>query len=78
MSAEATPTVESKLKGLKNISPPEVFDGSDFRSFRKALRIYVGANAVIYDTDEKKIWFALSYMKKGTAEDWSENFLEDA
>jgi hypothetical protein len=78
MSAKVTPTAESKPKGLKNISPPEVFDGSDFRSFRKALRIYVGANAVIYDTDEKKIWFALSYMKKGTAEDWSENFLEDA
>jgi hypothetical protein len=78
MSAEATPTVETKPKGLKNISPPEVFDGSDFRSFQKALRIYVGANAIVYDTDEKKIWFALSYMKKGTAEDWSENFLEDA
>ena len=36
--------------------------------------MYIQINDEIYDTDKKKIIFALSYMKKGTAAPWKQNF----
>ena len=36
--------------------------------------MYIQINNEIYDSDKKKIIFALSYMKEGTAALWKQNF----
>ena len=36
--------------------------------------MYIQINDEIYNSDKKKIIFALSYMKEGTATPWKQNF----
>lgn len=51
---------------------PENFDGdrSDTLRFLGDVSLYFGVNDDIYDTDNKKISFVLSYMNGGTAGPW--------
>ena len=39
--------------------------------------MYFAANADIYDTDERKIILALSYLRGGVVEIWAQTYLED-
>src|SRR6267154_5694657 len=39
---------------------------------------YTTANAHIYDTDQKKVLYALSYLQNGPTESWVEDFTEAA
>ena len=42
------------------------------------MNLYLLANNKVYDTDIKKIAFALSFMNEGDAASWKEQLLEDA
>jgi Retrotransposon gag protein len=46
--------------------------------FLQELELYVTMNQSIYDTDAKKVIFALSFMKGGTASGWSKSFVSTA
>ncbi|KAF8547713.1 hypothetical protein OG21DRAFT_1424289, partial [Imleria badia] len=43
-----------------------------------SVQLYLLINGTIYDTDEKHIAFALSFMKKGTTQGWAATFTADA
>lgn len=58
------------------IRQPQDFDGSRLkaRKFLQDCKVYLGLNSHIYDTDEKKISFTLSFCTAGTAEAFAENY----
>ena len=51
---------------------PEAFDGFFDKSYAwmNTVQFYLVINKAVYDTDEKNIAFALSYMTKGSAVTW--------
>ncbi|EPQ49712.1 hypothetical protein GLOTRDRAFT_16209, partial [Gloeophyllum trabeum ATCC 11539] len=53
---------------------PDDFNGDrkKTRTFYLATQLYMMANKHIYDTDEKKITFFISFLKEGTAGPWAE------
>ena len=58
------------------LGTPENFDGSfdKSRAWMNTVQFYLVVNKAVYDTDEKKIAFALSYMTKGSALTWASTF----
>ena len=58
------------------LGTPEHFDGSfdNSRSWMNTVQFYLTVNKAVYNTDEKKIAFALSYMTKGSALTWAATF----
>ncbi|KJA15045.1 hypothetical protein HYPSUDRAFT_95796, partial [Hypholoma sublateritium FD-334 SS-4] len=54
---------------------PQPFDGSSgkFEEFLSDLRLCFLADPIRFDTDRKRIIFALSYMKGGSAHAWAMN-----
>lgn len=54
------------------MSLPKEFDGdrTKTKAFLADVRLYLKLNHSIYDTDDKKIGFILSFMKGGTAGPW--------
>ena len=67
----------STLKEL-SLNKPEGFTGEHekFTAWLLSLRTYLMLNAHIYDTNEKMIGFALSYMTGGSALAFKENYIE--
>ncbi|KAF8547327.1 hypothetical protein OG21DRAFT_1425038 [Imleria badia] len=59
---------------------PDIFNGDkdEYHSWISSVQLYLLINTTIYDTDEKQIAFALSFMKKGTAQGWATTFTADA
>ncbi len=59
------------------VSQPAAFNGErkKARSFMNEVKSYLKTNAAIYDNNMKKIMFALSFMKEGSALAWRENFI---
>ena len=58
------------------ISTPEAYDGS-FETSRQclnAVQLYLLINEDIYNNNDKKIVFILSYMTKGFALTWAATF----
>ncbi|KAF8546118.1 hypothetical protein OG21DRAFT_1427904, partial [Imleria badia] len=57
----------------------DVFNSNEdeYHSWISSVQLYLLINASIYDTDEKQIAFALSFMKKGTAQGWAATFTTD-
>ncbi|EPQ59747.1 hypothetical protein GLOTRDRAFT_18180, partial [Gloeophyllum trabeum ATCC 11539] len=51
---------------------PDDFNGDrkKTQTFYLATQLYMMANKHIYDTDEKKITFFISFLKEGTAGPW--------
>src|ERR1700678_4268268 len=70
------PSNSNKMKELR-INPPTNFTGNqdDLENFIQDCTLYMTLNRVIYDTDEKKIIFMLSYMTEGTACAWKKVFV---
>src|SRR6202522_323065 len=68
----------NKMKELR-INPPTHFTGNrdDFDNFIQDCTLYLTLNRAVYETDEKKIIFMLSYMTEGTARAWKEAFVRD-
>ncbi|KAF8547051.1 hypothetical protein OG21DRAFT_1490568 [Imleria badia] len=59
---------------------PDIFNGNEdeYHSWISSIQLYLLINKTIYDTDEKQIMFALSFMKKGTTQGWAATFTADA
>ena len=58
------------------LGTPDAYDGSfdKSRSWINTVQFYLAVNKAVYDTDKKKIAFALSYMTKGSALTWTTTF----
>ena len=75
------PTREEKMgtspKEL-SLNKPNGFTGEHekFTAWLLSVRTYLMMNAHVYDTDEKQIGFALSYMTGGSALAFKENYIE--
>ncbi|KAJ2911493.1 hypothetical protein MD484_g8919, partial [Candolleomyces efflorescens] len=67
---------ESSPKELR-INTPTSYSGkrSEFPAFVDAFKIYLNINKNLYDTDEKKIAFVLSYFDKGEPAQWKTSFI---
>ena len=65
----------SPAKEIK-LGTPTPYDGNRdlLNDFMMEVEMYLQINDEIYDTNKKKIIFALSYMKEGTATSWKQNF----
>src|ERR1700709_2864229 len=76
MMARSTTAPKSEIK----IKAPETFDGKPEHVNRwlGSVKRYLDINSHIYDTDDKQVLFTLSYMQDGPAENWVEDFTEDA
>ena len=79
--APRRPTREEKTgTSLKELSlnKPNGFTGEHdkFTAWLLSVRTYLMMNAHIYDTDEKQIGFTLSYMTRGSALAFKENYIE--
>src|ERR1700678_1509882 len=72
------PSNSNETKELR-INPPTHFTGNrdDLDNFIQECTLYLTLNRAIYETDEKKIIFMLSYMTEGTAGAWKEAFVQD-
>ena len=70
----------SSLKSTKLcIGVPEPFDGSYDKSTQwlNTVQFYLFVNEKVYDDDNKKIAFTLSYMTKGSALTWATTFRQN-
>src|ERR1700678_2329109 len=72
------PSNSNETKELR-INPPTHFTGNrdDLDNFIQDCTLYLTLNRAVYETDEKKIIFMLSYMTEGTARAWKEAFVRD-
>lgn len=65
-----------KQRDKLNSPTPFTRERKDLDDFLLEVKIYLKINNQIYDTDNKNIMFALSYMKEGIAALWKRAFLE--
>jgi len=72
------PNIPNARKEVRMNMPPE-FDGDrkKYKKFRQAIVLYLGVNRHIYDDDEAKIGFTLSYMAEKEAAQWHESWIEN-
>jgi hypothetical protein len=72
--ATTTPKASKNIK----LNPPKPFTGkwSDFILFMQDVFVYLKVNRLIYDNDEKKISFILSYLADGDAAVWKQQFIQ--
>ena len=72
------PSSSNETKELR-INPPTHFTGNrdDLDNFIQDCMLYLTLNRAVYETDEKKIIFMLSYMTEGSARAWKEAFVRD-
>jgi hypothetical protein len=70
--------VEDKTPKEIRLNPPTSFDGtkSKFKAFRQAVDLYLLLNQKIYDNDDKKIAFTLSYLSEGEAAAWRQAYVD--
>jgi Retrotransposon gag protein len=69
-----TMTASEKIR----LNPPTPFTGkwSDFILFMQDVYVYLKVNWLIYDNNEKKISFILSYLAGGDATVWKQQFIQ--
>ena len=78
---QAQPLNEETTKATEiKLNQPKPFTGKweDLKKFLQDTNLYLLVNNKVYDTDIKKIAFALSFMNEGDAASWKEQLLEDA
>ena len=58
---------------------PTPFSGKrgDLKKFLMTCKMHLQANRAIYDNNEKKVVFVLSFMTEGDAATWREQWLDD-
>jgi Retrotransposon gag protein len=73
-SANMTMTTSEKIK----LNPPTPFTGkrSDFILFMQDIYVYLKVNKAIYNNNNKKISFILSYLAEGDAAVWKQQFIQ--
>jgi hypothetical protein len=76
MSSSTTKSAKSEIK----VGTPTRFSGdlTDASRWKYSVLAYLHLNKEIYDSDEKKIIHALSYMTEDSAAAWAQNFYTDA
>ena len=62
------------------VAKPEIFDGKmeNFEKFKRQFHLYLMGNTRLFDEDDKKIMFVLSYMTEGLADQWAQNVMDEA
>jgi Retrotransposon gag protein/Zinc knuckle len=72
--ATTTPKASENVK----LNPPKPFTGkqSDFILFMQDVFVYLKVNKLIYNDDERKISFILSYLADGDAAVWKQQFIQ--
>ncbi|EEB95492.1 hypothetical protein MPER_05533, partial [Moniliophthora perniciosa FA553] len=71
-------SIFTKKKEPKVKAPPTFSgDGETTDDFLKAVKINLKMNKHMYDTDERKILYTLSYMNGGMAQAWNNNVLDE-
>ena len=74
-----TNTAVAVAKEIKIASPtPFTGDPKKTKKFLQDVELYIHINSALYDTDKKKIIFALSFIKGGTTVGWSESYINAA
>jgi hypothetical protein len=65
---------KSSVSSRFKVKEPDIFDGdiTKSRTFRRQLFIYFTAQKDLFSNEERKVIFALSYMKGGNAGPWAE------
>lgn len=74
--ADAIVTLTAVRAGAKNhAQAPEHYDGqrATYETFRRGLDLYVKA----IPRDTEKIWTAITFLTKGDADAWAQNFVQD-
>jgi len=68
-------TPSENLKEIK-MNTPTLFSGEQkkLNNFLLEVEMYQMMNSKVYDTDQKKIIFALSFMKEGVAKMWKQSW----
>ena len=77
---EPTPVMTQPTPKEIAIGRPPVFDGDRAKAalFIKSCKVYLQINKAIYDADDKKIAFILSFMTEGTATTWASQAMDRA
>ena len=70
---------EKKPSELK-LNQPKPFTGkrTKFDGFLQDVELYLDINEDTYNTDKKKIGYALSFMNEGDAKSWKGQFIQNA
>ena len=77
---QALPLNKETVKATEiKLNQPKPFTGKqeDLKKFLQDTNLYLLVNSKVYDTDIKKIAFALSFMNEGDTASWKEQLLED-
>jgi hypothetical protein len=71
---------ETKKGQELKLNQPKPFDGKrgDLDEFIQDIQLYLTINDDVYDSDKKKIAYALSFMSEGDAKSWKGQFLRNA
>jgi Retrotransposon gag protein len=75
---ETIVTMTPKASENVKLNPLKPFTGkrSDFMLFMQDVYVYLKVNRLIYDDNEKKISFILSYLADGDAAVWKQQFIQ--
>ena len=67
----------SKSAAEVKLNLPKVFSGkqTELNKFLQDVLVYLTVNKEVYNNDEKKIAYLLSFMTEGDAASWKEEFL---
>ena len=71
-------TLETSMKEAK-FNVPKPFSGKrgDLKKFLQTCRMYLQTNSEMYNTDERKVVFTLSFMTEGDAANWKDQWLDE-
>ena len=74
----ADATTETTLKEVK-FGIPKPFSGKrgDLKKFLRTCRMYLQTNSEMYNTDERKIVFVLSFMTENDTANWKDQWLDE-
>jgi hypothetical protein len=69
----------SKEEPAKKLNMPKTFTGKrqDYKKFMQDVLLYIQINHKIYEADEDKIIFTLSFFDDGDAATWKEQWVEE-
>jgi Retrotransposon gag protein len=76
--ADTIATMTTKASEKIKLNPPTPFTGkqNEFVLFMQDIYIYLKVNQYLYDNDDKKISFILSYLSGGDAAIWKQQFIQ--
>ena len=79
---EMSPDIDTETSRIREVklNLPKLFTEKrkDLKKFLQDTSLYILVNDKIYNTNTKKIAFALSFMNEGDTASWKEQLLEEA